>query len=124
MASESAGVMDRSGGEQGGGLSTALDPRQRIARDPFNELVVFVVSAVGASVVVPVALLIVGLFVGEIPFLLFVAISVVLELVLIFGLARPQMKPRERLGWALLWGSTAAVLAAAFWELVFSRVLS
>ena len=123
MASESAGVMDRGGGGHGGGLTTALDPRRRIYRDPFNELVVFVVSAVGAAVVVPVLLLIVGALTGEFPFLVFVAISVVLELVLIFGLARPQMKSRERVGWALLWGSTAAVLAAAFWELVFSRVL-
>jgi len=34
------------------------------------------------------------------------------------------MKPRERVGWALLWGFTAAVLGAAFWELVFAPVLS
>ena len=39
-------------------LGAAFDPRQRIYRDPFNELVVFVVSAVGASVLVPVVLLI------------------------------------------------------------------
>ena len=65
-----------------------------------------------------------GAFTGEFCFLLFVALSVVLELLLIFGLARPQMKPRERVGWALLWGFTAAVLGAAFWELVFAPVLS
>lgn len=104
-------------------LGAAFDPRQRIYRDPFNELVVFVVSAVGASVVIPVVLLIVGAFAGSIAFLPFIGISIVLELVLIFGLARPQMKPRERVGWALLWGFSAAALGAAFWELVFSTVI-
>lgn len=125
MAGESEGVMDRSGtGDAAGGIGTALDPRQRIYRDPFNELVVFVVSAVGAAVIVPLILLLVGVFTGEFAFLVFVAIAVVLELLLIFGLARPQMKAKERVGWALLWGFTAAVMAAAFWELVFSRVFS
>jgi hypothetical protein len=28
------------------------------------------------------------------------------------------------LGWALLWGFAAALLGAAFWELVFAPVLS
>jgi len=105
-------------------LGAAFDPRRRMYRDPFNEVIVLVVSAAGASVIVPVVLLIVGAFTGEFAFLPFVAISVVLELLLIFGLARPQMKPRERVGWALLWGFTAAVLGAAFWELVFAPVLS
>ena len=122
MAGESEGAIDRSAGH--GSLRAAFDPRQRIYRDPFNELVVFVVSAMGACLIVPVILLIVGAFTGEFAFLLFVAVSVVLELVLIFGLARPQMKPKERVGWALLWGFTAAVLGAAFWELVFAPVLS
>jgi hypothetical protein len=49
---------------------------------------------------------------------------VALELALIFGVARPAMKPREKAGWALLWGFTAAVMGAAFWELVFAPVLS
>lgn len=106
-----------------GKLSAALDPRERIYRDPFNELVVFVISATGAAVIVPCVLLIVGAFTGEFELGLFVAASVVLELVLIFGVARPQMKPRERVGWALLWGATAAVLGAAFWELVFTPSL-
>jgi hypothetical protein len=100
-------------------LGAALDPRARIYRDPFNELVVFVLSAAGAGVLVPVVLLVVGAFVGEIDFWIFVGASVVLELALIFGLARPQMKPLERVGWALLWGFAAAALGAAFWELVF-----
>ena len=104
-------------------LRAAFDPRQRIYRDPFNELVVFMVSAVGACLLVPVFLLIVGAFTGEFSFLLFVALSVVLELLLI-GSLRPAMKPLEQAGWMLLWGFTAAVLGAAFWELVFAPVLS
>ncbi len=104
-------------------LGAAFDPRQRIYRDPFNELVVFVVSAVSAAVVVPVVLLIAAAIVGGIGFLPFLALSVVLELVLIFGLARPQMKPTERVEWALLWGFSAAVMGAAFWELVLVSVM-
>ena len=106
-----------------GSLGAAFDPRRRIYRDPFNELVVFVVSAVGASIVAPVLLLLVGAFTGEFSFILFVALCVVIELALIFGIAWPAMKPLERVGWALLWGFSAAALGAAFWELVFSTVL-
>ncbi len=104
-------------------LGAAFDPRQRIYRDPFNELVVFVVSAAGASVVVPVLLLIAATIAGGIDFVPFVALSVVVELVLIFGLARPQMKPAERIQWSLLWGFSAAALGAAFWELVVASVI-
>lgn len=115
--------MESSSASQSRGLRQAFDPRRRIYRDPLNELVVFVVSAVGASIVVPVTLLVVGAFTGEFAFLLFVGLSVLLELGLIFGLTRPQMKPRERAGWALLWGFTAAAMGAAFWQLVFAPVL-
>lgn len=121
MARESEGAMDR--GEDQAGLRAAFDPRQRIHRDPLNELVVFVVSAAGACLVVPVVLLIVGAITGEFSFLLFVGLSIVLELLLI-GSLRPAMKPREQAGWMLLWGFAAAVLGAAFWELVFAPVLS
>ena len=47
-----------------------------------------------------------GAFAGSIDFLIFVAACVVIELVLIFGIARPAMKPHEAAGWALLWGFT------------------
>lgn len=104
-------------------LGAALDPRERLYRDPFNELVVFVLSAVGAAVLVPVILLIVGVLIGEMAFGIFILAAVVLELALIFGIARPQMKANERIGWALLWGFTAAVLAAAFWDLVFQQAV-
>jgi hypothetical protein len=115
--------MEASESQQRGALGAAFDPRQRIYRDSFNELVVFVVSAVGAAVVTPVLLLIVGAFTGEFSLIVFVLASIAIELILIFGLARPQMKANERVGWALLWGFTAAALGAAFWELVFSNVL-
>ena len=108
---------------QQGSLGAAFDPRQRIYRDPFNELVVFVVSAFSASVLVPVILLIAAVIADGIDFIPFVILSVVLELVLIFGLARPQMKPVERVQWSLLWGFTAAALGAAFWELVVVPVV-
>ncbi len=124
VARESEGVLDNRSGGHGGALGAAFDPRRRIQRDPFNELVVFVVSAAGACVLVPVLLLIVGAFTGEFGFLLFVALSVVLELGLIFLHARPAMTPRESVAWAVLWGVAAAVLGAAFWELVFAPVLS
>jgi hypothetical protein len=105
-------------------LGAALDPRERIYRDPFNELVVFVISAIGAALLAPVLLLIVGAIIGEqINFFIFVVAAILIELGLIFGIARPQMKPRERLGWALLWGFAAAVLGAAFWELVFKQAV-
>jgi hypothetical protein len=103
-------------------VKAAFDPRRRIHRDPVNELVVFVVSALGVCLLVPVFLLIVGAFTGQFSFLLFVGLSVVLELLLI-GSLRPAMKPLEQAGWMLLWGFTAAVLGAAFWELVFASVL-
>jgi hypothetical protein len=106
-----------------GKLGAALDPRERIYRDPFNELVVFVISALGAGVLVPCILLVVGALAGDIGFWPFVGASALLELVLIFGVARPQMKANERVGWALLWGSGAAVMGAAFWELVFQQAV-
>lgn len=109
--------------EQRGSVGAALDPRRKIYRDPFNERVVLVLSATGAAVIAPVLLLIVGAIVGQFDLLVFVAACVVIELVLIFGLGRPQMKPHERVGWALLWGFTAAVLGAAFWSLVFDPIL-
>ena len=116
-------AMEASSSPPQGSLGAAFDPRRRIYRDPFNELVVFVVSAVGAAIVAPVALLVVGAFTGEFSFFVFVGACVLIELFLIFGVARPAMKPIEAVGWALLWGFSAAVMGAAFWELVFSTVL-
>jgi hypothetical protein len=47
----------------------------------------------------------------------------VFELAVIFGVARPQMKPQERVGWALLWGVATAVFAVLFYYLVAKPTL-
>lgn len=111
--------MDEKTGTQ---LATALDPRKRIYRNRFNEYFVFLASATGAAVQVPLVMLVVSIIVGEMPILPFVAVSVAIELFIIFALARPQMKPNERVAWALLWGFTAAVFAAAFYALVIDNL--
>ena len=104
-------------------LSAGLDPRRPIYRDRFNEYFVFVLSATGAAVVVPVLLLVVASFTGQFGLGVFVVASVALELALIFGIGRPQMKPHERVGWALLWGGAAAVLALCFYYLVLDNLV-
>ena len=53
----------------------------------------------------------------------FVVACVVFELIVIFGLARPQMKPHERAGWAVLWGVATAALAFCFYDLVAKPTL-
>ena len=104
-------------------LLVALDPRQPIYRDTYNEYFVFVLSAGGAAAGTQVPLYIamaltdlwsVGAFVGA---------CVVFELVVIFGLARPQMTAAERAGWVGLWAGTTAVLAYAFYYLVAEPTL-
>jgi VIT1/CCC1 family predicted Fe2+/Mn2+ transporter len=109
--------------EARGRMRAGFDPRQRLYRDPFNEYFVFVLSAAGASVIVPVALYIVMAITGLWAVGIFVLASVALELILIFGIGRPQMKPMERVGWALLWGFSAAVLALCFYYLVADSTL-
>ena len=37
---------------------------------------------------------------------------------MIFGLARPQMRPQERIAWAALWSFATAALAICFYYLV------
>jgi hypothetical protein len=104
-------------------LFEALDPRVPIYRDAYNEYFMVVLSAGGAVAGTQVPLYIamalselwsVGIFVGA---------CVVFELAVIFGLARPQMKLLERVGWALLWGAVTAVLALAFYHLVADPTL-
>ncbi len=105
-------------------LGAAFDPRARIYRDPFNELVVFVISAAGAGVIVPTVITVFSAITGlKLDFFAFVLASVALELGLIFGHLRPVMKPKERLGWGWHWGFAAAVLGAAFWELTYIQLL-
>jgi uncharacterized protein len=109
--------------QRGGRLTAALDPRQPIYRDAYNEYFVFILSATGASVLIPVLLLLAMVATDKWPVGIFLVVSVVLELVLIFGLGRPQMKPHERVGWALLWGGMAAGLGACFYYLVVDPIL-
>src|SRR5688572_26006660 len=92
-------------------IGAAFDPRSQIQRDPFNEYLVFVVSAGGASVLVPCLMLIISAVWDKPGLGVFIGASILLEWFGIFVLARPAMKPIEKLGWALLWGFAAAFFA-------------
>ena len=105
-------------------MAAALDPRRKLHRDPFNEMFVFLLSATGAAAIVPMILLIVTAFTDKFEWWIFVVAAVVLELLLIFGLGRPQMKANERVGWSLLWGAAAALLGLAFYYLVIDPVFA
>jgi uncharacterized protein len=104
-------------------LVAALDPRQPIYRDGYNEYFVLVLSAGGAAAGTQVPLYIVMAITGIWSVGVFIAACVVFELVVIFGLARPQMKPTERIGWVLLWGAATAAMALAFYYLVADPTL-
>jgi uncharacterized membrane protein (UPF0127 family) len=104
-------------------LAAALDPRQPIYRDSYNEYFMLVLSAGGAAAGTQVPLYIVMAITGIWSVGVFVAACVVFELAVIFGLARPQMKPQERGGWALLWAVATALLALAFYYLVAEPTL-
>ncbi len=101
----------------------ALDPRVPIYRDTYNEYFVLVLSAGGAAAGTQVPLYILMAITGLWGLVPFVLACVVFEFVVIFGLARPQMQPQERLGWVLLWGATTAVMAIFFYELVAKPTL-
>jgi uncharacterized protein len=130
---DAAGVVEIAAGDSGriramaepqrNRLAVALDPRVPIYRDAYNEIFVLVLSAGGAAAGTQVPLYIVMAITGIWNVAIFVAACVVFELVVIFGLARPQMQPQERLGWMLLWGGTTAVLALAFYYLVAQPTL-
>ena len=104
-------------------LFEALDPRVPIYRDTYNEYFVLILSAGGAAAGTQVPLYIVMALTDLWEPVVFVGACVLFELVVIFGLARPQMKPMERIGWSLLWGAATAVLALAFYHLVASPTL-
>jgi hypothetical protein len=104
-------------------LVVALDPRQPIYRDTYNEYFVLVLSAGGAAAGTQVPLYILMAITGIWSVGVFVAACVVFELAVIFGLARPQMTPRERVGWVVLWGATTALMALAFYYLVAQPTL-
>jgi hypothetical protein len=109
--------------EARGRMRAGFDPRQRLYRDPFNEYFVFVLSASGAALIAPVLLYIAMAITGIWAMPAFVLAVMALELVLIFGVGRPQMKPIERVGWALLWAFTAGVLGLCFYYLVAESTL-
>ncbi|MGI8429805.1 MAG: hypothetical protein ACR2OB_10975 [Solirubrobacteraceae bacterium] len=105
--------------QQGTGRVTdAFDPRVPLYRDAFTEQVVFTLSAAGAVVGVPVILLIFGALFGRLSPGVFVIASVLLEWFFIFVVGRPQMTREQALGWALLWGTIAAVFGVLFYYLV------
>jgi hypothetical protein len=104
-------------------LAVALDPRVPIYRDSYNEIFVLVLSAGGAAAGTQVPLYIVMAITGIWSVGVFVAACVVFELVVIFGLARPQMQPQERVGWVALWSAATALLALAFYYLVAQPTL-
>lgn len=109
--------------ESEGRLRAALDPRVPIYRDRFNEYFVFLLSSGGAAVLVPLVLYL-AMALSELwSAWAFLAASAALELALIFGIGRPQMRPIERVGWALLWGVSALALGAAFYYLVAEPTL-
>jgi uncharacterized membrane protein (UPF0127 family) len=106
-----------------GKVLQTLDPRQPIYRDTYNEYLVMVLSAGGAAAGTQVPLYIVMALTDLWSPGVFVAACVVFELSVIFGLARPQMKPLERVGWSLMWAAVTAALALCFYHLVAAPTL-
>ena len=101
----------------------AFNPRVPLYRDTYNEYLVFIVSAIGAVAGTQVPLYGVMALTDLWPVEVFVPACVVFELAVIFGIARPQMKPNERVGWAVLWSFATAVLALCFYYLVAEPTL-
>lgn len=104
-------------------LLSALNPRAPLYRDSYNEYLVFLLSAGGAVAGTQVPLYIVMAITELWSVGVFVAACVVFELAVIFGVARPQMKPAERFGWVVLWAAATALLALAFYYLVAEPTL-
>jgi hypothetical protein len=122
-AAGEAGMITRMAEDQRKRLLAGLDPRQPIYRDAYNEYFVLILSAGGAAAGTEVPLYILMAITGKWSVGVFVAACVVFELAVIFGLARPQMRPAERAGWVALWGATTAVLSLCFYYLVAEPTL-
>jgi hypothetical protein len=101
----------------------ALDPRVPIYRDTYNEYFVMVLSAGGAAAGTQVPLYIVMAITSLWDVVPFVLACVAFELAVIFGVARPQMAPAERVGWVALWSGMTAGLAVCFYYLVAEPTL-
>jgi len=104
-------------------FAAALDPRVPIYRDSYNEYFVALLSIGGAAAGTQVPLYIVMALTDLWPVEVFVPACMVFELAVIFGIARPQMQPRERVGWAILWAFATGVLALCFYYLVAEPTL-
>ena len=104
-------------------LAAALYPRQPIYRDTYNEYFMLFLSAGGAAAGTQVPLYILMAITDLWSVGVFVVACVVFELAVIFGLARPQMKPQERVGWVALWRAVTAGMALAFYYLVAKPTL-
>jgi hypothetical protein len=101
----------------------AFDPRVPLYRDTYNEYLMFVVSAIGAVAGTQVPLYLVMALTDLWDVWIFVAACVIFEVAVIFFIARPQMRPNERLMWAALWAGTTALMALAFYYLVAEPTL-
>lgn len=101
----------------------AFNPRVPLYRDSYNEYLVFIVSAIGAVAGTQVPLYILMALTDLWDWWVFVAACVIFELAVIFLVTRPQMKPRERVGWALLWAFATGLMALAFYYLVAEPTL-
>jgi Uncharacterized ACR, COG1430 len=104
-------------------FAAALDPRQPIYRDTYNEYFVLLLSIGGSIAGTQVPLYIVMALTDLWNVWVFVGACIVFELAVIFGVARPQMKPHERVGWALLWGAVTAIFAVLFYYLIAEPTL-
>jgi hypothetical protein len=101
----------------------AFDPRVPLYRDAYNEYLMFIVSAIGSVAGTQVPLYLAMALTDLWSVWVFVPACVVFELFVVFFIARPQMKPVERLGWAALWAGFTALMAAAFYYLVAEPTL-
>ena len=91
----------------------AFDPRVPLYRDTYNEYLVFIVSAIGSVAGTQAPLYLVMALTDLWPVEVFVPACMVFELAVIFGIARPQMKPKERVGWGPCGPSPRACLQSA-----------
>jgi hypothetical protein len=101
----------------------AFNPAVPLYRDAYNEYLVFVVSAIGSVAGTQVPLYLVMALTDLWDVWVFVPACVTFEVFVILFIARPQMKPRERVGWNLMWAGITAVMAIAFYYLVAEPTL-
>jgi hypothetical protein len=101
----------------------AFNPRVPLYRDAYNEYLVFIVSAIGSVAGTQVPLYVVMAITGLWSVWIFVPACVIFEVFVILFIARPQMQPRERVAWNLLWAFVTALMALAFYYLVADPTL-